>query len=128
MKKFHPSFGRYVVGGTLAGVLVVGCATAPPRTTEPLVQARSAIEQAERAGAGELAPEYLDAARAKLARADQDARSSGTLGRADRLAEEAQADAQLAGARARAKKAERAADEVGKGVDALKVETDRPTN
>ena len=127
MKKFYPILGHIVLGGTLAGVLVAGCATAAPRTTEPLVQARAAIEQAERAGAGEYAPEFLNAARAKLARADEDARTSGKVGHADRLADEAQADAQLAAARARAKKAELAASEVAKGVDALKVETDRPT-
>ena len=121
-----PRFTRLVAAAALA-IVAAGCATEPVRPTEAFVRARAAIEQADRSGAGEFAPTDLAAARDKLARAEAESgRSQPTVG-AVRLADEATADAELAGGRARAKKAAVAANEVDKSVDALRVEAERPT-
>jgi hypothetical protein len=116
-----------LIGGALAVALSAGCASTPPRSNEALAHAHTAVEEADRAGAGEFAPQYLEAARSKLARADQEAAHSGATESVSRLADEAAADAQLASARSRAKKARLAADQVGKGVEALKTEAERPS-
>jgi hypothetical protein len=127
MKKLHLVVSPLVVGASLALILAAGCASAPPRSNDSLVRAHAAVDQAERSGAAEFAPEYLAAAHEKLTRADDDQRHDRDGVRVSRLADEAQADAQLAAARARAKKSQLAANQVGKGVDALKQEADRAT-
>lgn len=121
-----PTFIRLVAAAALA-IVAAGCATAPARPTESFVRARAAIEQADRSGAAEYAPLDLAAARDKLARAEAESGGSQAPVRAVRLADEARVDAELAGERARAKKAARAANEVDKSVDALRVEAERPT-
>ena len=119
-------FVRILAAAALAAV-AAGCATAPARPTEAFLRAHAAIEQAERAGAAEYAPSDLLAAREKLAQAEGESGRSQTTVHAQRLADEARVDAELAGGRARAKKAEVAANAVDTGVDALRVEAERPT-
>lgn len=126
MNKSSPMFVRVIAAAALA-TLAAGCATAPSRPTEAFVRAHAAIEQAERSGAAEYAPTYLLAAREKLAQAEGESSRSPTTVHAARLADEARVDAELAGERALAKKAEVAANEVDKSVDALRIEADRPT-
>lgn len=116
-----------LMGGALTVALSTGCASAPPRSNEALAHAHTAVEEADRSGAGEFAPRYLEAARSKLAQADTEAAQHGANEHVSRLADEAAADAQLAAARARAKKAQLAADQVGKGIEALKSESERPS-
>jgi hypothetical protein len=91
------------------------------------VRAHAAIEQAERSGAAEYAPTYLVAAREKLVLAEGESDRSQMAVHSERLANEARVDAELAGERARAKRAEVAANEVVKSVDALRLEAERPT-
>lgn len=126
MMKMNSTVARVVAAAALT-VVAAACATAPTRPTEAFVRARAAIEQADRSGAAEFAPTDLAAARDKLARAETESGRSQPTVAAVRLADEATADAELAGGRARAKKAAVAADEVDKSVDALRVEAERPT-
>ena len=81
---------RLVLAAALA---TSACATEPPPAAE-LASARAAIEQAGTAGL-QRAPSELEAARAKLSRA-QDAVASGDNVHARRLAQEAEVDARLA--------------------------------
>jgi Domain of unknown function (DUF4398) len=103
---------------------LAGCAT-PPRPEESLQLAQSAINEAQREGAAQLAPGTLVSAQDKLASANQEAARSDGYVPAVRLAEEAQADARLAGATARAVKAERSATELDQSLDALRAESQR---
>ncbi len=73
----------------ISGLAVVACATEPPPAAE-LASARAAIEQAATG-----APAELQAAKAKLNRA-QDAAARGDNVQARRLAQEAEVDARLA--------------------------------
>jgi hypothetical protein len=103
---------------------VAGCATAPA-PTESLDLAQHAIADAQRDGAAEFAPTYLQAAQDKLTDATREAARSDGYIRAERLAEESQADAQLAAATARATKADRSANQLDQSMNALRTETQR---
>lgn len=81
-------------------VLLSGCALVS-EPAAPLAAARQAIEDAERAGAAELAPAELAAAIDRLARAEARARQRH-YDEAVFLAEQAEADARLAAVRSRA--------------------------
>lgn len=115
------------LGVAAAAMVAAACVTAPPPPTDAFFKAGAAIEQAERSGAADYAPADLAAAREKLTQAQAESSGSHIEVRGIWLAEEARADAELAGERARAKKAEIAANEVGRSVDALRTETERPT-
>jgi len=84
------------------------CASGPPAPTEQMAVSAAAIDQAVSAGATELAPAELSAARMKLdrARVAMDAKDNA---QALILAEQAQVDAQLAVTRTRKAKADKAA-------------------
>jgi hypothetical protein len=110
---------------TLLLLTVAGCVTVPPAPTESLDLAQHAIADAQRDGAAEFAPSYLQAAQDKLADANREAARSDGYIPAERLAEEAQADAQLAAATARAMKADRSANEIDQGMNALRTESQR---
>jgi uncharacterized membrane protein YdfJ with MMPL/SSD domain len=107
----------------LAAVLLLG-ACASNRDSIPaaeLTQARSAITQAEAAGAGQMSPVELLAAREKLVRAESEVRAE-RYGEAKRLAEQAAADAELAERKARVDRAKKAADEMKRSNDTLQQE------
>lgn len=89
-------------------LVLAACASGPPAPTAQLSVSAAAIDQAVSAGATELAPTELSAARDKLDRAYVAMNSSNNV-RALILAEQAQVDAQLAVARTRSAKAEKAA-------------------
>jgi hypothetical protein len=108
-----------------AALTLAACATAPV-PTEQMAVSRAAISQAASAGAGELAPAELSLARDKMARADA-AVASGEAERALPLAQQAQVDAQVSGAKAAAIKARRAADTVVEASRALREEMARQT-
>jgi hypothetical protein len=87
--------------------------------------AHAEIQRAERAGADELAPVPLQAAREKLAAAEASPHSADGALAARRLADEAEVDARVAEASAQAAQSERAAAELDKSLDALRTETSR---
>jgi hypothetical protein len=101
-----------------------GCATTPPPTAE-LVLGRAAISDAVSAGAPQYAPGTLRRAQDALDQANR-ALAEGHHDDARRFAQNAEADAKLAGAAARSRKAERALGEVESGVQALREEVQRP--
>ena len=123
----HPiSACRRLAGtGLLASLVFLGaCATPVPPPTAELAAARAAITQAESAGAQRSAPVELLAAREKLRMADTAVREERFVD-ARRLAEQAEADAQLADRKARAAKAQEAADELVRSNELLRSETER---
>lgn len=104
-----------------AVLTVAGCASGQPPRAE-LGGARASIATAERAGAAERAPVELNNARTKL-QAAEDASRQENYRKAERLAEEANIDAQLATTKAQAASSEAALQEVNKGITTLRSET-----
>lgn len=112
--------------GACAISLLAGCASKPvPR--EQLAVGKSSIESAQTAGADELAPVELTRARDKLAQA-QAALQDKKYALARRLAEEADADAQVARAKANAERSQKAADEVTASLQTLRQQLDQPVD
>ncbi len=115
---------RFVPGTLLAlALLTAGCAGSklPP---PDLSSARSAIANADQAGAGEAAPLALRNARQKLERADR-AIQDEDYETAQFLVHEAQVDAELAEAKARSATAMTAVDELRESIRVLREEIDR---
>src|SRR5689334_19686297 len=110
--------------GALAVIVVAGPAAAAPPPTDDLAVAHAAMSDAVSAGGAEFSPIALRNAQDKLDRASA-ALAAGDNRDARRLAREAEADARLAAATARASKAERAVAEVDAGIRALREETAR---
>ena len=108
----------------LAIVCAAGCATQGPQPTEEMTRAKALIEQADRSGAQRYAAADLQRAHDELSNADH-AIGEKKYDEARRYAESAAVDANVASARAAAGEAQRAADEVAKGNEALRQETDR---
>lgn len=124
MKQSQPTLPRYwMTAAALASVLALGaCASskgAPP--VADLAAARSAITQAESAGAPQAAPVELLAAREKLSRAEAAVREE-KFDQARRLAVQAGADAELAERKTRAAKAQNNAKEMVKSNAVLEQE------
>lgn len=119
---------RFLAGSAALGAaLLAGCASAPP-PTEQMAVSRKAVERA--AGTPEVvqwAPSELDRARIKIADAER-AMSNRDYDVARRLADEAEADARLAEARAGARKSDRAVRDVNEALRSLRDElARRPT-
>ena len=89
-----------------------------------MTRGRTLIEQAERAGAQRYAAVELESARDKLQQADS-AQKDGKQDVANERAAEAVADAELANARATSGTARNAAEELQKGNETLRKETER---
>ena len=106
-----------------AAVVIAGCASVPP-PTEQIAVSKQAVSNAISAGGNEFAPADMRAAQDKLDRAIQ-AMTAEDYKKARLLAEQAQVDAQLAAARARSAKAEKAAATVQEGSEVLRQEIDR---
>lgn len=102
-----------------------GCATTPI-PNEKLAVAKSSVQYAEQAGAPELAPVEMAAARDKLARAEK-AAADHDAQPATQLAEQANADAQLAEATAQEQRSHKAAMELDASLQALRQEASRST-
>jgi len=115
---------RAAGAGLLAVLLLAACVTVEPMPATEIAAAQAAITQAESAGAQRAAPVELLAAREKLERVDVAVREE-RFGDARRLAEAAEADALLADRRARAAKAQSAADELVRSNELLRVEAGR---
>lgn len=112
-----------LLSGLIGAGLLAACATQPP-ATNALTASATAVDVARSAGAPEFAPAELAAARSKLERARVLAQAGRNL-EAIRMAEEADADAQLARAKAAAERSRRAADEVNASLRTLREEMAR---
>jgi septal ring factor EnvC (AmiA/AmiB activator) len=100
---------------------IVACASAP-MPVDKLAVAKSSLQRAEQAQAGQFAQVELNAARTKLAAAQAAAEDrDGEV--AARLADQADVDAQLAESTARAKQQEQLVAEMDKSLRDLRNET-----
>jgi hypothetical protein len=111
-------------GVTLLAAALGACASVPPPPTPQMTRAESAIEQARRAGADQLAKEPLREADTQLAGAKA-AVVAGDNVRAAALVEEAYADAWLADITAQSVTSAKAAAEVDTSIRTLERETTR---
>jgi septal ring factor EnvC (AmiA/AmiB activator) len=100
---------------------IVACASAP-MPVDKLAVAKSSVERAEQAQAAQFAQVELSTARNKLAAA-QAAAEKRDADVASRLADQAEVDAQLAEATARAKQQEQLVAEMDKSLRDLRDET-----
>ena len=116
---------KYAVLGAAIALSAAGCATTPI-PNEKIAVAKASVQSAEQAGAPELAPVEMAAARDKLARAEK-AAADHDAQPATQLAEQANADAQLAEATAQEKHSRKAAMELDASLQALKQESSRNT-
>ena len=107
MKSISNYQWRLAMGAVgIAAALMAGCATVPP-PTEQIAVAKVAVANAVDAGAPEFAPAEMRIAQEKLDSANK-AMAEKEYERAQWMAEQAQVDAQLAGSKARAAKAQKA--------------------
>nr|WP_314546945.1 DUF4398 domain-containing protein [uncultured Massilia sp.] len=104
---------------------LVACAS-PEKTpaTAAVAVSHNAVENAVSAGAPELAPQEINAAREKMMRANQ-ALAAKDYKAARELAVQAQADAKLAQSKANSAKATAAADALNQDLRVLRQEVDR---
>ena len=115
-----------VSNAVLIAARMVGLAACSgvPRPTEQIAVSRVAIEQAQSAGAAELAPAEFSSARVKLEQANAALlRDDNLLAR--RLADEALADAQLAQSRTATARSQRSVTELEESVRVLREELTR---
>lgn len=109
----------------LAALLVLSsCASTPKPPTLELQAAEQAIASAERARVADYASVELSVARDKLSAANGAVQDKNMV-LAQRLAQEARANAELASARAEAAKARVVNEQMQKGTDTLKLEMQR---
>lgn len=108
-----------------AAAFIAGCATTPA-PTEQMAISRAAINNANSAGANEFAPLQIKAAMEKMDAAER-AMLQKEYVHARQLAEQAQVDAQLAGATAYSVKAQKMADALQEDRRILREEIDRKT-
>jgi hypothetical protein len=106
-----------------AAVLAAGCASTPI-PNEKIAVAKASVQRAEQTGAPEFAPVELAAARDKLNRAEKSA-AAREAQPATMLAEQANADAQLAEATAMQQRSHKAATEFDASMQALSQESMR---
>jgi hypothetical protein len=109
-----------------AAVLSLAACASEEKTpaTAAVAVSHNAVENAVSAGAPELAPQEINAARDKMMRANQ-ALAAKDYKTARELAVQAQADAQLAQSKANSAKATAAADALNQDLRALRQEVDR---
>jgi hypothetical protein len=119
-----PIPARTRAAGLLAALLLAACAAVEVLPAAEIAAAQAASTQADSAGAQRAAPVELLAAREKLEQADAAVREE-RFGDARRLAEAAEADAMLADRKARAAKAQSAADELVRSNELLRIEAGR---
>jgi phage tail tube protein FII len=116
---------RLILGiGVMAAIFIVGCAGNPP--VEQMAVSKVAVTNAASAGGNEFAPISLKSAMDKMDAAEL-AMTSEDYVLARQLAEQAQADAQLALATARSVKAQKAASALQEDNRVLRQEIDRKT-
>jgi hypothetical protein len=111
----------------IAIACIGGCATQGSHPTDEMTRAKALIEQADKAGAQRYAAADLQRAHDELGNAER-AIGEKKYDEARRYAESAEADADVATARASAGEAQRAAHEVMQGNETLRQESDRGAN
>jgi hypothetical protein len=116
---------KYAVLCAAIALSAAGCVTTPV-PNEEIAVAKSSVQRAEQAGAPELAPVEMAAARDKLARAEK-AAADRDAQPATHLAEQANADAQLAEATAQEQHSRKAVMELDASLQALRQESLRST-
>jgi hypothetical protein len=116
---------KYATFCAVIALAAAGCVTTPV-PNEKIAVAKSSVQSAEQSGAPELAPVEMAAARDKLARAEK-AAADHDAQPATQLAEQANADAQLAEATAQEQHSRKAAMELDASLQALKQESSRST-
>lgn len=125
MRLTLPTSRHLWAAAAAVSILLLGaCASKGVAPITELATARASIAQAESAGATQLAPVELLAARDKLGRAEAATREE-RFGDSRRLAEQAQVDAEVAERKARAANAARAAEELSRANATLERETAR---
>jgi hypothetical protein len=112
-----------VIAGLL-GFGLVACATEGPPPSDELSRARAVVEQADKAGAQRYAAADLQRAHDELSNAEK-SNAERKFDEARRYAESAEADADVAAARASDGDAQRAAREVAQANETLRREADR---
>lgn len=125
MDKNHPTKQLARLGCLCAVLALAACASEQkaPATADVAVS-RHAVDNAVAAGAAELAPEEVSAARSKMLRANQ-ALAAKDYKLARELAIQAQADAKLAQSKATSAKANAAANQLSEDLRVLREEVDR---
>jgi len=115
----------WVRGAAIAAAVLTaaGCASTPI-PNEKIAVAKASVQRAEQSGAPEYAPVELAAARDKLSRAEKSA-AAREAQPATMLAEQADADAQLAEATAQKQRSHKAATEFDTSMQALRQESMR---
>lgn len=129
MKKIYciKAFQMRKIGVAVAAVVfMAGCASTSTAPVEQMAVSKAAVGNASSDGGNEFAPLQLKSATDKLAGAER-AMTNKDYVLARRLAEQAQVDAQLAGAMARSAKAQKAADALQDESRVLRQEIDRKT-
>ena len=109
-----------------AAVLSLAACSSPQKApaTADVAVSKNAVENAVSAGAADLAPAEITAARAKMMRANE-ALASKDYKQARELAMQAQADAQLAQSKANSAKATAASNALNEDLRVLRQEVDR---
>jgi len=112
--------------GAAAAVMSLAACASPEKTpaTAAVAVSHNAVDNAVSAGAPELAPEEISAARSKMMQANQ-ALAAKDYKRARELAVQAQADAKLAQAKATSAKATAASNALNEDLRVLRQEVDR---
>lgn len=107
------------------GLVMGGCApTNGALTTQKISQGDKAISEAKESNASLNAPADLNTAEGKLAQA-KEALAKKDYGKATRLAEQAQVDADYARAKTSSEKAKKMNEEMQKNIEALRQEIER---
>lgn len=117
--------------GLVAATLLLGaCATAAVAPTSALDAARVAIVNAEKMDASHYAGAELDAARQKMLRAERAVSAggdeAGNMILAERQAQQARIEAELAMARTESRKAAEVNEDLIRSAEALEAEMNRP--
>jgi Domain of unknown function (DUF4398) len=107
-------------------VLLSGCASAPLAPSPEMTKAKSAIDQAERAGARQYATPDLNSSVQKMT-LGQAAAAKGERLQSEQLFEESYADAHLAQISAQNAKSAKDAADVDQGIAVLQNEANRST-
>lgn len=114
---------KALCAAALLSLVACGTAQKAPATADVAVS-KNAVENAVSAGAADLAPQEITAARAKMMRANE-ALAAKDYVLARQLATEAQADAKLAQSKADSAKANAAANALDADLRVLRQEVDR---
>lgn len=119
----HERLARFMATGACAVGALAACSS-PPVPREQLAVGKASIEAAQTAGAAELAPVELNMARDKLGQANAALHEKKYV-EARRLAEQADADAQVARSKATAERSRKAAEEVSASLRTLRQQLDK---